>query len=158
MRRVVGARVSAKANAVTNDAECAQRYGSNQKTKVLYGVVNKICNEPTKTGRANWFLYCTFELSAGVPKEAKVSICSVRHAPLEENAASPNDAPPVTAGAPAIDIPNESVEPVVDVIVPIMEPPAQEVGEPVVRPPTPPTYPDNEDTDTQDSLEASSES
>ena len=34
-----------------------------------------------------------------------------------------------------------------------MEPPEQEVGEAAVRPPTPPTYSDDEDTDTQDSLE-----
>ena len=150
-RRVVGARVSAKANAVTNDAECARRYGSNRKTKLLYGVVSEICNEPTKTGRANWFLRCTFMLSAGVAKEAKVNIRFVQHAPLDDDVANPNDPPPVNAGAPAIDIPTE---PVVDAIVPVTESPVQEVGVLVVRPPTPPTCPPNEDTDTEDSLEA----
>ena len=150
-RRVVGARVSAKANAVTNDAECARHYGSNRKTKLLYGVVSEICNEPTKTGRANWFLRCTFMLSAGVAKEAKVNIRSVQHAPLDDDVANPNNPPPVNAGAPAIDIPTE---PVVDAIVPVTESPVQEVGVLLVRPPTPPTCPPNEDTDTEDSLEA----
>ena len=93
---VVGAQVSD--NAVINDAECARRYGSNRKTKILYGVVSEICNEPTKTGRKNRFLRCTFMLSSSVEKEAKINIRSVQHAPLADDITNPNDSPPVNLG------------------------------------------------------------
>ena len=59
-RRVVGAQVSAKATTITNDTEYAQRYGSQQKSKILYGKVNKLANKPTHTGCVNWYLHCTF--------------------------------------------------------------------------------------------------
>ena len=41
-RRVVGAKVHAKAIHVTSEAECARRYGSNKNTKWLNGIVNNV--------------------------------------------------------------------------------------------------------------------
>ena len=145
---VVGAQVSD--NAVINDAECARRYGSNRKTKILYGVVSEIYNEQTKTSRKNWFLRCTIMLSTGVAKEAKINIRSVQHTPLDDDVANPNDTPPVNKGALALVI---HTEPVVDSIVPVTESLVREKGVLVVWPSTPPTSPANRNTDTEDSLE-----
>ena len=41
-RRVIGNTVYAKAIHVTNHSECAQRYGSNKKYKLLKGVVLEV--------------------------------------------------------------------------------------------------------------------
>ena len=40
--KVVGSRVSAKAIHVTNNAECARRYGANRKMNVLVGTVVEV--------------------------------------------------------------------------------------------------------------------
>jgi hypothetical protein len=52
-RKVVGNRIRAKAKHVTSDVECKRRYGSNWKTKMLYGVVVDVENIINPTLKSN---------------------------------------------------------------------------------------------------------
>ena len=69
---------------------------------ILYGVVSEIYNESTRAGRSNWFIHCTFELLPGVPKNAKINISSVKHAPSPKRIANPKNPPPVQEVLPPV--------------------------------------------------------
>ena len=93
------------------------------KTKILYGEVVEIANEPTRTSCANWFLRCTFKLSPGVPKNAQINIRSLKYATLPEGTTNTNDPPLQHASVPTTDI---RPEPTVDPIEPKNLAPVQE--------------------------------
>ena len=80
-RFVIGECVTAKAIHVFHLSECARRYGSDQKTKRLVGLVVTNVNKPTSTGRASWFVRVRFHLGGGHTKLHKLSIRSVKKYP-----------------------------------------------------------------------------
>ena len=79
-RFVIGECVTAKAIHVLHLSECAHRYGSDNKTKRLVGLVVKNVNIPTATGRASWFVWIRFHLGGGQTKLHELSVWSVRKA------------------------------------------------------------------------------
>ena len=58
-------------------SECAGRYGSEKKTKTLYGEVLANLNKPAKTGRYSWFVRARFHLGCGKTKLFELNILSV---------------------------------------------------------------------------------
>ena len=64
-RFIIGECVTAKAIHVLHLSECACRYGSDNKTKRLVGLVVTNVNIPTATGRASWFVWVRFHLGGG---------------------------------------------------------------------------------------------
>jgi hypothetical protein len=77
-RRVVGSYVHAKALHVTNKAECARRYGSKAKSKMLLGTVVGTTSTATSSGRTSTSVLCDFILAGDVTKRAELNIRSVR--------------------------------------------------------------------------------
>ena len=77
----IGECVTAKAIHVLHLSECARRYGSDQKTKRLVGLVVTNVNKPTSTGRASWFVRVRFHLGGGHTKLHELSVRSVKKDP-----------------------------------------------------------------------------
>ena len=74
-RKVLGALVTTKATHVTNATECARRYGSNAKTKILVGTVTEvIVDRSNPTNRAQTYIVADWELGTGRTKSSKVHI------------------------------------------------------------------------------------
>ena len=65
-RPAIGAKVIAKAVHVTNLAECTRRFGSNAKTKEIFGTVIEVRTAPTATNRVTTSIVIDFELDGGV--------------------------------------------------------------------------------------------
>ena len=80
-RFVIGECVTAKAIHVLHLSECARRYGSDNKTKRLVGLVVTNISIPTSTGRASWFVRVRFHLGGGHTKLQELSVCSVKKSP-----------------------------------------------------------------------------
>jgi hypothetical protein len=75
-RRVVGARVHAKALQVSSEAECRRRYGSLQSTKLVSGTVVDV--EISKTGqRANVFITADSNIDPSFVKRQRLNVRSV---------------------------------------------------------------------------------
>jgi hypothetical protein len=77
-RRVVGAKVHAKALHVTNKAECARRYGSQAKRKMLLGTVVHVASSVLPSGRTSTNVTCDFILAGDVTKRATLNIRSIK--------------------------------------------------------------------------------
>ena len=77
---IVGECVTTKAIHVLHLSECARRYGSDKKTKRLFGLVVTNVNIPTATGRASWFVQIRFHLGGGQKKLHELSVWSVKKA------------------------------------------------------------------------------
>jgi Transposase IS4 len=75
-RRFAGARVHAKAMHVTSIAECARRYGSQSRTKMVSGTVADVRIENTSK-RANCFLTVNWELGGSFIKTVELNVRSV---------------------------------------------------------------------------------
>ena len=79
-RKVVGNYIKTRAILVTNEAECARRYGARKKTYLVKGVVLeslRVVNQTT--GRAGpGKIKALFELGGGDTKEATVSLTSTQ--------------------------------------------------------------------------------
>ncbi len=78
--RTIGAQVHAKAIHVTSEAECARRYGSRKKTKLVSGVVEKAearSNNPDGSGRRQWWITARFDLGGGTLKTVELNSRSV---------------------------------------------------------------------------------
>ncbi|KAG7352289.1 hypothetical protein IV203_003587 [Nitzschia inconspicua] len=97
-RRVVGARVKAKAVHVTSESEAARRYGQLSKTKMVFGTVLSVDTavNPT-TNRSTTTVVAEYDFGGGVTKRKSLNIRSVHAvAPDKENqqpapAESPNE-------------------------------------------------------------------
>ena len=61
--------------------ECARRYGSDNKTKRLVGLVVTNVNKPTSTGIASWFVRVRFHLGGGHTKLHELSVRPVKKDP-----------------------------------------------------------------------------
>ncbi|CAJ1946873.1 unnamed protein product [Cylindrotheca closterium] len=79
----IGARVSTRAILVTSLAECKRCYGSNAKSKVVFGVVEEVVCGQTATGRANYTTKARCTLGDTATKVASVNSRSVSLAPVE---------------------------------------------------------------------------
>ncbi len=77
-RRVVGAHVHAKALHVTNKAECAHRYRSQAKRKMLLGTVVHVASAVLPSGRTSTNVTCDFILAGDVTKRATLNIRSIK--------------------------------------------------------------------------------
>ena len=80
-RFVIGKCVTAKAIHAPHLSECSRRYGSDNKTKQLVGLVVTNFNIPTATGRASWVFGVRFHLGGGQTKLHELSVWSVTKAP-----------------------------------------------------------------------------
>ena len=74
----IGDAIEAKAIHITSEAECARRYGSNSKTKLLNGKVTAIINHPSASGRRSWHVTGRYDLGGGVLKSATLHVRSVQ--------------------------------------------------------------------------------
>jgi hypothetical protein len=75
---VIGNCVLAKALHVTNEAECARRYGREKKTKILEGyVVSVTITKSTKTNRTSKTIEANYHLGGGVYKQKALCLKSV---------------------------------------------------------------------------------
>ncbi|CAJ1957995.1 unnamed protein product [Cylindrotheca closterium] len=77
------ARVSTRAILVTSLAECKRGYGSNAKSKVVFGVVEEVVCGQTATGQANYTTKARCTLGGTATKVASVNSRSVSLAPVE---------------------------------------------------------------------------
>jgi hypothetical protein len=78
-RKIVGSTVHALACHVTALSECTRRYGSNNKKKLLDGVVIRVETKPTPTGRTSTIIVANYKLgSDGVTKLKGINIRSVK--------------------------------------------------------------------------------
>jgi hypothetical protein len=109
-RRTIGARVIAKAIHVTNLAECKRRYGSNAKTKEIWGTVVEVRTAPTTTNRITTSVVVDFEFDGGDVKRAELNIRSVKAAPTVPTERPTGEPPPAmedvtspTLAAPPVD-------------------------------------------------------
>ena len=75
-----GSYCTAKAIHVMHLSECARRYGSEKKTKLLNGEVISTRNKRTATGRASWFVRARFHLGEGQTKLTEINVRSVKKA------------------------------------------------------------------------------
>ncbi|KAG7357903.1 hypothetical protein IV203_014516 [Nitzschia inconspicua] len=77
-RRVVGARVKAKAVHVTSESEAARRYGQLSKTKMVFGTVLSVDTavNPT-TNRSSTTVVAEYDFGGGVTKKKFLNIRSV---------------------------------------------------------------------------------
>ena len=82
-RRVIGARVTAKATMVTSLAECARRYGANKKKTVLEGTVTRFFTKNTQEGRVSHYITAIYDLGGGTTKKATINSRSVHAVPKE---------------------------------------------------------------------------
>ena len=76
----IGSYCTAKAIHVMHLSECARRYGSEKKTKMLNGEVINTRNKRTETGRASWFVRARCHLGEGQTKLAEINVRSVKKA------------------------------------------------------------------------------
>ena len=70
----IGSYCTAKAIHVMHLSECARRYGSEKKTKMLNGEVVNTRNKCTETGRASWFVRARYHLGEGQTKLAEINV------------------------------------------------------------------------------------
>jgi hypothetical protein len=97
-RRVVGARVHAKALHVTSEEKCRRQYGSLQGTKLVSGTVVDI--EISKTGqRANVFITADFNLDPSFVKRKRLNDRSVYAGEAPVNIPSAADAQGMSGSA-----------------------------------------------------------
>ena len=80
-RFLIGKCVTAKVIHVLHLSECARRYGSDNKTKRLVGLVVTNVNIPTSAGIASWFVRVRFHLGGGHTKLHKLRVRSVKKYP-----------------------------------------------------------------------------
>ena len=73
----MGRRVYAKAIHVTALAECARRYGSRSKSKVIAGTVIECTVKKTATNRSSTYVKAVYNLGGGVLKTVELNIWSV---------------------------------------------------------------------------------
>ena len=78
--RIIGNTVHAKAIHVKNHSECARRYGSNKKSKLLKGVVLEAF-ENNDNGLITVVIMARYKLGGGVEKTATLSSRSVKVGP-----------------------------------------------------------------------------
>ena len=71
---VLGARVIAKANLVTNISECNRRYGSAAKSKLLIGAVFKISSDRLPSGHLRMIIHARFDLGGDISKISKINL------------------------------------------------------------------------------------
>ena len=105
-RRIVGRRVCAKAIHVTALAECARRFGSRSKSKVIAGTVIECSVKKTATNRSSAYVKAVYNLGGGTLKTVELNVRSV----LEE-APDPQDFVPEIRQEPG-----EPIAPPVDQI------------------------------------------
>jgi hypothetical protein len=90
-RKIIGATVHTLAAHVMALSECTRRYGSNNRKKLLDGVVIRVDTKLTRTGRTSTTVVAEYQLgSDGVTKMKGINVRSVK-----AGAAAP--APPATA-------------------------------------------------------------
>lgn len=82
-RKKVGSRVYAKAIHVTAAAECARRFGSRAKTKMIPGVVIDVRVEKTTNNRTNNIIIADFTLGGLTIKRAELNIRSIHMEPAD---------------------------------------------------------------------------
>ena len=109
-RRVIGNTVHAKAMHVTNNSECAQRYGSNKKSKLLKGVVLEVF-EKNENGRMTVMIMARYELGGGVEKTATLSSRSIKVGPPPVAVAATQHSPATTVPTQASTIPLQETTP-----------------------------------------------
>ncbi len=101
-RKVIGATVHALAAHVTALYECTRRYGSNNRKKLLDGVVIRVDTKRTQTGRSSTTVVAEYQLgSDGVTKTKEINIRSVKAgaAPLPPAPPAPEPEAVVPAAA-----------------------------------------------------------
>jgi hypothetical protein len=99
-RKVIGATVHALAAHVTALYECTRRYGSNNRKKLLDGVVIRVDTKRTQTRRSSTTVVAEYQLgSDGVTKTKGINIRSVKAG------AAPLPPPAPTAPAPEAVVP-----------------------------------------------------
>ena len=99
-RKVIGATVHALAAHVTALSECTRRYGSNNRKKLLDGVVIRVDTKRTQTGQTSTTVVAEYQLgSDGVTKTKGINIRSVK------TGAAPLPPPAPTAPAPEAVVP-----------------------------------------------------
>ena len=101
-RKIVGATVHALAVHVTALSECTRRYGSNNKKKLLDGVVIRVDTKRTQTGRTSTTVVAEYQLgSDGVTKTKEINIQSVKAGAAPLPPAPPAPAPEAVVPAAA---------------------------------------------------------
>jgi hypothetical protein len=73
-RKVIGATVHALAAHVTALSECTRRYGSNNRKKLLDGVVIRVDTKRTQTGRTSTTVVAEYQLGSDGVTKTKGSI------------------------------------------------------------------------------------
>jgi hypothetical protein len=107
-RKIIGATMHALAVHVTALSECTRRYGSNNRKKLLDGVVIRVDTKLTRTGRTSTTVVAEYQLgSDGVTKTKGIHVPSVK-----AGAAPLPPTPP--APAPEADVPAAAVNPTHD--------------------------------------------
>ena len=109
-RRVIRNTVHVKAIHVTNHYECARRYGSNKKSKLLKGVVLEVF-ENNDNGRKTVTIIARYELGGGVEKTATLSSRSVKLSPPPVAVAATHPSPATTVPTQASTIPLQATTP-----------------------------------------------